>query len=105
MQGPTRSRTIDSFDCKAMWELNTNVRRGSLTYRQDYASYASSSIFWLQRKLTSDTIVSRTMGKVLSWAHLYATGQCRALHSSDKLGLWHFGQDRSVGSGGQSGGN
>jgi len=45
MQRLTRSRTIDSFDCKAMREFNTNLRRGSLTYRQDYASYASSSIF------------------------------------------------------------
>lgn len=43
--GLTRSRMVCSFDCKAMRELDTNARRGSLPYRQDYASYASSSIF------------------------------------------------------------
>jgi hypothetical protein len=35
----------DSFDCKAMRELNTNVRRGFLPYIQDRALHASSSIF------------------------------------------------------------
>jgi hypothetical protein len=50
-KGPTRSRTVDSFDCKAMRELNKKMRRGSLTrvskirLYQDRALHASSSIF------------------------------------------------------------
>jgi len=39
--GPTRSQTVNSFDCMAMRELNANVKRWYLTSVQDQALDAS----------------------------------------------------------------